>query len=189
MMHSVEGDDEFERITIYGDFNQVFNLVEFAVVPDNSEKEGTAFEKMIWNNRNSNPEYLTSFCNTLGHFLAQSLKIDDELSICVRNIVNEITNNFSDSTLNLCELLNKSGYAEDYIRANFKSFTGKTPTEFLTNVRIQHACYLIDIYKNSLSLLEISDKCGFTDYSYFFKEIQAGYGNFAPQIYGIIQIC
>ena len=174
MMHSVEGDDEFERITVYGDFNQFFNPVEFAVVLDNPEKEGTLLTKMIWNNKNSNPEYIASLCNTLGHFLIQSLKIDDELSICVRNIVGEITNNFHDSNLNLCELLNKSGYAEDYIRSSFKSFTGKTPTEFLTNVRIQHACYLIDIYKNSLSLLEIADKCGFTDYSYFsrrFKQV------------------
>lgn len=174
VMHKVEGDDEFERFTIYGNFNQIFNPVELMVVRDNSEKEGTTLAKMIWNNKNSNPEYLASICNTLGYFLVQSLKIDDELSVCVRNIVGEITNNFHDSNLNLCELLNKSGYAEDYIRSSFKSFTGKTPTEFLTNVRIQHACYLIDIYKNSLSLLEIADKCGYTDYSYFsrrFKQV------------------
>lgn len=174
MMHKVEGDEDFERVTIYGDFNHILNPANFTVVLDNPEKEGATLARMIWNNRNSNPEYLALLCNALGHFLAQSLKIDDELSLCVRNIIEEITNNFSDSALNLCELLNKSGYAEDYIRAHFKSYTGKTPTEFLTKLRVQHACYLMDVYKSSFSLLEIADKCGYTDYSYFsrrFKQV------------------
>ena len=68
--------------------------------------------------------------------------------------------------------LQKSGYAEDYIRAQFKKFTGKTPTEFLTKIRIYHACYLIDAYKNTLSLAEIAEKCGYTDYVYFSRRFK-----------------
>lgn len=62
--------------------------------------------------------------------------------------------------MDLCEILNKSGYAEDYIRARFKYITGKTPVEFLSKVRISHACVLMDTYKSALTLNEISEKCG-----------------------------
>ncbi|MBQ6894979.1 MAG: helix-turn-helix transcriptional regulator [Clostridia bacterium] len=68
--------------------------------------------------------------------------------------------------------MKKSGYSEDYIRSQFKLFTGKTPVEFLTETRINHACYLIDIYKDSMNLSEISEKCGYTDYVYFSRQFK-----------------
>ncbi|MBR2180546.1 MAG: helix-turn-helix transcriptional regulator, partial [Oscillospiraceae bacterium] len=89
------------------------------------------------------------------------------ISMVLQDIVTKISDNFFDSGINIGEILKKSGYAEDYIRAQFKIFTGKSPIGFLTEMRINHACYLIDIYKNSLSLTEIAEKCGYTDYVYF----------------------
>ena len=173
-MHSSTSDGEFERIYIRGEFNQMFNLCVLAVISDNSESEGTLLAKMIYNNRYSNTEYVASLCNSLAHFLLQSLKMDDEISIVVKDIIDIMTNNFYDSNLNTGYLLRQSGYAEDYIRAQFKKITGKTPTDFLTQIRINHACYMIDTYKNTLSLSEIAEKCGYTDYVYFsrrFKQI------------------
>ncbi len=70
--------------------------------------------------------------------------------------------------------MNRSGYSEDYVRAMFKKSTGKTPIGLLTEMRINHACLLIDMYKKTLSLSEIAEKCGYTDYIYFsrrFKEL------------------
>ena len=63
---------------------------------------------------------------------------------------------------------------EDYIRANFKNITEKNSTEFLNKTRIKHTCYLIDIYKGSVSFTDIAGKCGYVDYVYFsriFKQI------------------
>ncbi|MBQ9760845.1 MAG: AraC family transcriptional regulator, partial [Clostridia bacterium] len=57
-------------------------------------------------------------------------------------------------------------------RSCFKKITGKTPNEFLTEIRIKHACYLIDIYQDNLSLSEIAEKCGYLDYIYFSKRFK-----------------
>ena len=173
-LHSSISDGEFERIYIRGEFNQIFNLSSPVVILDNSENEGTLLAKMIYNNRFSNTEYVASLCNSFAHFLLQSLKMDDEISTVVKDIIDTMTNSFYDSDLNIGHILRQSGYAEDYIRAQFKKITGKTPTDFLTKIRISHACYMIDTYKNSLSLSEIAEKCGYTDYVYFsrrFKQI------------------
>ena len=87
----------------------------------------------------------------------------------VKEIVFEISQQAFDSQIDLAFILSKSGYSEDYIRSCFKKITGKTPNEFLTDIRIKHACFLIDIYKNKISLSEISERCGYLDYIYFFN--------------------
>lgn len=171
--HSVF-EHSLDRLYINGDFHHMFNFACPVVVCDNAEQEGTLLAEMIYRNRFGNPEYLASLVDAFAHFLMQSLKMDDEVSLAVKDITHEITNRFHDSSLDLAALLKKSGYAEDYIRAQFKKITGKTPTEFLTRVRISHACFLIDSYKSSLSLSEIAENCGYTDYVYFsrrFKQV------------------
>ena len=139
---------------------------------DNSEKEGEFLVDMIFKNRFSNPEYLDSLSNALAHFLLQNIQTEKNINVALQDIVNKISEGFYDSNINIGEILNKSGYAEDYIRSEFKTFTGKTPVEFLTELRINHACYLIDIYKNSISLIEIAEKCGYTDYVYFSRRFK-----------------
>lgn len=172
--HSTTFDNNLERIYIQGNFDQIFNAASPIVISDNSKQEGMQLATIIYNNRFSNPEYVAALINAFTHFLLQSLKTDNEISIAIQKIINKITNEFYDPNLNVGVILNESGYAEDYIRAHFKNTTGKTPIGFLTNLRINHACYLIDIYKKTLSLSEIALKCGYIDYVYFsrrFKQI------------------
>lgn len=174
LTHSSEHTEDVERIYINGDFNHIFSFSSPLVISDNAEGTGILLAKMIYNNRYANPEYISALTNAFTHFLIQNIKAEKDINITIKNIVNYICDNFYDSNLNLNELLKRTGYAEDYIRAQFRVFTGKTPTEFLTEARISHACYLIDVYKGSLSLTEISEKCGYTDYVYFsrrFKQI------------------
>ena len=168
-------DDEYERIYINGELNQIFGLTSPAVITDNSQNEGLLLAKMIYNNRYAEREYVASLINAFAHFLLQSIKMEDEIFLATKEIVEKITNNFYNCNINVTSLLKKSGYAEDYIRAQFKKITGKTPTEFLTETRINHACYLIDTYKNLFSLSDVAEKCGYTDYVYFsrrFKQIK-----------------
>ena len=49
----------------------------------------------------------------------------------------------------------------------------KKTNEFLTEIRIKHACFLIDIYHDELSLAEISERCGYLDYIYFSKKFKS----------------
>ena len=173
-LHSSEVCDGIERIYIKGEFNQIFNLTSSTVISDNDKKEGLMLAKMIYENRYENPEYVSALVGAFTHFILQSIRMEDDVSLAIKEVINQITNNFYDSNLNVAELLEKSGYAEDYIRAQFKKYTGKTPVEFLTKVRISHASYLIDTYKNNISLSEVAEKSGYTDYVYFsrrFKQV------------------
>ncbi len=172
IVHASKYTGEAETFSIKGDFNHIFSFSSPIVVLDNREKNGEFLVKLIFESRFSNSEYLSSLSNALSHFLMQSIRTEKSISMVVQDIVTKISDNFYDSSINMGELLKKSGYAEDYIRAQFKIFTGKTPVEFLTEMRINHACYLMDVYNDSLPLNEISEKCGYTDYVYFSKKFK-----------------
>ncbi len=165
-------DDELERIYVNGDFSHVFELTEPTVISDNSKSEGLELAKMVYENRFSDSEYLSALINAFTHFLLIRVKIDNEIFSAIKSVAQEITDNFYDCDIDICALLKKSGYSEDYIRAQFKKATGKTPTEFLTETRISHACYLIGAYKNVVPLNVISEKCGYTDYIYFSRRFK-----------------
>ncbi len=182
VIHGTQVCDGIERIYIRGEFNQFFNFTSATVISDNSKKEGLLLAKMIYENRYENPEYVSALVNALVHSLLRSIKMEDEICLVIKEIINKMAESFYDSNLNVAELLEKSGYAQDYIRAQFKKITGRTPVEFLTKVRINHACYLIDSYKNSLSLSEVAEKCGYTDYVYFSRRFKQIMG-VSPRVY------
>lgn len=172
-VHSSTFEEEYERIYINGEFNRIFNLHTQTVVTDNLQQEGTLLAKMIYRNRYAGNEYISALANAFAQFLVQNLKNDSEISLAVKEIVNVITDSFFESNFDLRHILKKSGYAEDYIRAKFKEIMGYTPVEFLTRVRINQACLLIDVYGSSLQLSEIAEKCGYTDYVYFSRRFKS----------------
>ena len=180
--HGMEVCNGIGRIYIKGEFNQIFNLTSATVISDNAQKEGLALAKMIYDNRYKNPEYVSALVSAFTHFVLQGIRMDDDVSLAIKEIIHQVTNNFYDSNLNVEELLEKSGYAVDYIRAQFKKYTGRTPVEFLTKVRISHACFLIDRYKNNLTLAEVAEKCGYTDYVYFSRRFKQMTG-MSPRMY------
>lgn len=175
-MHSGKASDtEFERIYIGGDFSPFFSLSAPIVIADNPSGEGALLAKTIYANRHSNQDYLSALINAFAHFLMQNIKMENEVFSATNSIIEKLSNDFFNSNINVRDILKNSGYAEDYIRAQFKKITGKTPNRFLAEIRINHACSLIDIYKHSISLSEIAEKCGYTDYIYFsrrFKQIK-----------------
>ena len=171
-VHASKYTEEAETIFTKGDFNHIFSFSSPMVVMDTPDRTGEFFAKLLFDNRFSNSEYLASLSNALAHFLLQNIQTEKDISVALQDVVTRISEHFYDSNIDISEILRKSGYAEDYIRAQFKLFTGKTPVEFLTETRINHACYLIDIYKDTLSLTEIAEKCGYTDYVYFSRRFK-----------------
>ncbi|MBR5537182.1 MAG: helix-turn-helix domain-containing protein [Clostridia bacterium] len=166
--------DDFERISILGDFDRFFALPSAAFVSDTPRGEARMLAELISANRYSNGEYAEALTNALVHFLLQNIRMENEMFRVVRHIADTLSRDFDNSELNIGQLLRSSGYAEDYIRAQFKKITGKTPGRFLTEIRIKHACYMMEAYGSVLTLNEIAEKCGYTDYVYFskrFKEI------------------
>lgn len=172
-VHSSTFEEEYERIYINGEFNKIFNLNFPAVISDNSQKEGTLLAEIIYRNRFLENEFLSALIMAFVQFLTQNIKNDSGINLAVKEIVNVITDSFYESNLDLNSLLKKSGYAEDYIRAKFKEIVGHTPVEFLTKVRISHACGLIDMYGEALLLSEIAERCGYTDYVYFSRRFKS----------------
>lgn len=169
---SIVSDSSCERIYINGDFNHCMFLNSTVVVTDNVSGDGLSLAKMIYENRHSGNEYITALINAFVHFLLGEIKMESDIFLAIKEIVDKISNDFHNSSINLNTILKKSGYAEDYIRSEFKKVTGKTPTMFLTEIRIKQACYLMDIYRNILSLSEIAEKCGYTDYVYFSRRFR-----------------
>ena len=165
-----------KNISIEGTFEKFWSFDTVKVFSDNEAREGTTLAKMIYENRFENNAYLSALCTAYIHFLTRRVEIDHALQNAVRKIVVEISENAFDSQIDLSLILSKSGYSKDYIRSCFKKITKKTPNEFLTEVRIKHACFLMDVFHNSLSLAEISARCGYTDYIYFSRRFKSVMG-------------
>ena len=170
--HCTKSESRYKNIYVNGDLEQFFNMEEPAVLIDNKRGEGKQLATMLYNNRLENGEFLLYLCSAYMQFIMKNLSPENGISIAVSKIIYQISENYHDSNLSIKELLSESGYAEDYIRSHFKKITDKTPTEFLTETRIKHACLLIETYTNSLSLMEISEQCGDTDYVYFSKKFK-----------------
>lgn len=163
----------FKNISVCGDFNHLFNFSEPISLNDNKKQEGEILAKMIFDNRYGNKNYLSSLSASYIYYILQNVQTENNIGICIRNIISEISNNAFDCNLDTTDILLKSGYAEDYIRSCFKKITEKTPIEFLTEIRIKHACFLIDTSKDTSSMAKIAEQCGFTDYVYFSKKFKS----------------
>lgn len=171
--HMSYAENCYENIYINGELDRFFQLSEPCILSDNERGEGRLLATMLYNNRLGAEDLTASLCSAFMLFIMHNLNIESGTGAAVNRIIYKITNEFHYSDFNLKELLIESGYAEDYIRACFKNITGKTPNEYLTDVRIKHACMLIEIYENVISLSEISERCGYDDYIYFSKKFKS----------------
>ncbi|MBQ4528152.1 MAG: helix-turn-helix transcriptional regulator [Clostridia bacterium] len=172
-MHGTKCDTITESICLRGDFLNIPPLDDVVIVEDNASKEGYTLAKLIYNNRFSNHEYLISLCHAFSNFLTMNMDFKTDADRAVSEIISELSEAFSNPALSVGDILDKSGYARDYIRDRFKKITQKTPTEFLTEARISHACFLIAMCQSSVSLSEIALKCGYSDYIYFSRNFKA----------------
>ncbi len=181
-LHGSVSTQEFVNISIEGDFDNLFLFDRPTVIEGSESSDGGQLVRMIWENRYGTETYLHALCIAYAGFLLQKIKIENEMISCINGIMRKISDRAFDPEINVTEILKQSGFSEDYIRAAFKRETGKTPIEFLTERRIRQACYLIDVYGQSLLLSEIAEMCGYTDYIYFSKKFKEIMG-VAPRSY------
>ena len=173
--HYCDSDRDIERIFIDKPFDLFINISKPIILRNGAENDGVILAKLLYQNRYDTSKYPIALMCAFESYILSAIEIDDDLSLEIKSITREITECFHDTNFNLNAVLNKSGYSEDYIRTKFKAKTGKTPVEFLTEVRIEHACILIGTYGKTLSLSKIAESCGFSDYIYFsrrFKEFK-----------------
>ncbi len=162
--------------------NAPFTFSEPLFFNDNQNEDGQYLVKAIFFNRYKNVEFLTALCNALAQFVLQNIKTQTNLDRAINQIINSITANFQNCDFNLKKVINSVGYAEDYIREQFKLLTGKTPVNFLTDVRIDFAEQMIEIYNEQMSLNEVALRSGYYDYAYFSRRFCQKTG-FSPRAY------
>ena len=171
-VHSSISYENLRFISIIGNVDGLIH-VETPFVSNDESGEGLALAQMVLENRYGNEEYLNALCRACVLYALKNVDINTEIEKAVYKIKKIIGVNFQDSDFEVTKLLNDSGYAEDYIRANFRRIIGKTPVEFLNEMRIHNAKTLIKIYQNSMPMSEIASRCGFEDYIYFSKKFKS----------------
>lgn len=175
-IHASVSKDGFVNISICGDFGHVFMFDNIIAQQDNNDLNGKRLATLILDNRFSDTKYLSTLCNAYAHFLLTNVVYEKRINKEINNIIKEIEENYSEPHFDVTNLLNKSGYTEDYIRAEFKNVTTLTPIDFLTKTRIEHAKKMLEIYGSTLSVSQIALSCGFEDPIYFsrrFKQFTA----------------
>lgn len=166
VLHGSVSKSIFKNICIGGDFDHLFTFDEVRYIPQSTE-EARTLAAMIYNNRGYSDSYLSSLCQAYCHCLLKNMNHPSRLATMINAIVKEITDNALDPDFDLSNVFSHQNYARDYIRNEFKTATGKTPTEFLIGIRMQHAVFLLNIYKHSISISEVAEKCGYNDPIYF----------------------
>ncbi len=97
----------------------------------------------------------------------------------IQKILNLINENISESQLNVELLSSKVFLSRSQLYRKIKTLTGVSINEFIRNVRLEKAKYLIEQGDNNIN--EISYKVGFTSPSYFTKCYKVKYGHLPTQ--------
>ena len=168
-LHGSTSENGFVNISVLNNFKHLPASQEIITLQDNSKKEGLLLVTLLYNNRFGTNELVASLCESYFLFLMSKLNFTNKTDMAVNEIVTQITTEAFDVNFNIKNALYKSKYAPDYIRNQFKKQVGKTPTQFLNEIRINRAQYLINIYNGSCSMSQIAEECGFVDYVYFSK--------------------
>ena len=174
IMHGSISYDNLGYYAIKGKCDELLHIDTPIIFKDSEFNDGLNLLQMIFANRYSGQEYFNALCKAFVNFALKNVKALSPLEKAVNKIKNQMSINLQDSSFDVTALLNDSGYAEDYIRASFRKLVGKTPVEFLAELRINHAKTLINVYQHSTPLIDIAISCGFDDYIYFsrkFKQI------------------
>ena len=85
-----------------------------------------------------------------------------------------IENNFA-SDIKIDELSDMFFINKYYFSHCFKDFSGISPKQYLTQVRLNNALKLLD--NTELSISEITEQCGFSDINNFIRLFKAEFGN------------
>ena len=171
-LHQTIPHDTVRYLYINGDLKRNLHFEEITAICAFETEEAIFLSKMIEQNRFGNRDYLNALVEAFSLWIANHTARVSPLEAAIDKIVERISELYCDPTLSLKELLVGSGYAEDYIRSRFKAITKRTPNQFLCEMRIRHAVYLIETYQKAIPLTEICDKCGFCDYIYFSKRFK-----------------
>lgn len=95
----------------------------------------------------------------------------------VEEIINQIVHHFQDASFSLDDILSRNGYCSDHMRRLFHEQVGKTPRDYLLDLRIKTAKKLLVSRKiSNYSVKEISAMVGYNDVAYFSRVFKSATG-------------
>ena len=95
----------------------------------------------------------------------------------VASITNLTVRHFTEHDFSITDVIAKAGYCDDHIRRLFRREIGKTPLEYLTDLRINYAKKLLCEKKQlHYTVAEIATLVGFEDISYFSRVFKKSTG-------------
>lgn len=80
--------------------------------------------------------------------------------------------NYTDSTLSVGKICTHSGISATGLRTLFKQHYGKTPVEYLTELKLEYARNLLSC---GISVETAAEQCGFNDSKYFARVVKKYY--------------
>jgi len=99
----------------------------------------------------------------------------------IKRITDYIDEHVSDQNLDIHSLCVELGLSRSLFYNKFKSLTGMTPNAFILSYRLKYAASLLR-GQNDLTITEISDRCGFSNATYFSRCFRKQFG-IAPAHY------
>ena len=99
--HESLSDGEFDRIFINGNFDWILKDTSLISLSPNSDNDGLFFADLIYRNRFHKNDYLLALTNAFIGYILQNADIDDKMNETIKTIINEITERFYDSDINI----------------------------------------------------------------------------------------
>lgn len=125
-------------------------------------------------------ERVQPFLDSLTDALTELILLQNEqrpVDIRVGRMIRLLTQNMSDPDLRIEHCLETAGYCSDHMRRLFAKETGKTPGEYLCDLRIRAAKKLLALRRTTHSSVEsIAEMCGFSDIAYFSRTFKKKVG-------------
>lgn len=131
-----------------------------------------AVQNIMYEYENKNYGYLEwircQFVKILITAMRDIGKINDipEQNALISSITNHVKQHYNEK-LKLSDIANELNYSVGYLSAYFSKTTGMQFSEYLQQIRIEHACRLLENTKMSVS--EISQAVGINDTKFFYK--------------------
>lgn len=163
-----------ENSSYFAETNSVVN----DITPDETSRQKEREELFYEIFKNADMGYSEEnliYANTcLQHFLL-SLKFPEQFRLVkkhdrgdiVENSINYMRENISEK-LSLENLADKSGLSSSHYSLKFKKRTSSSPLDYFINLKMQHACQLLDY--SSFRINQIALKVGYDD-AYYFSRI------------------
>lgn len=124
-------------------------------------------------NRTNHTLITNSLLNVLQQYIIL-LKNNHSANFYVESFERELVDNLSNPDFKILQAMKKIPLCPDHFRRLFKNEIGKTPQDYLMEIRLN---YSIQLLKNStLSIKNITQMCGFDDPYYFSRLFKKYFG-------------